>query len=239
MGLYNMTFNFSKIELNKYNALIFTVYLPSVNEKIKHLYECLSIQEKNKSKNFINSYLSQQYIISHGLLRYLLAYYTRDNPQNIEYSFNQFDKPFLKNSNSNIQFNMSHSKDYVVYIIALDCQVGIDIEWKSKNIDVQELSDLVLTKEEKIIFNKLRSEEKLNTFYEVWTKKEAILKANGYGLSYPMKLINVMDISKNNRKTYYQFNNTEFYCSALNNINGYEGTAALMNQIRELIQISL
>lgn len=234
-----MTFNFSEIKLNKYNALIFTVYLPSVNEQIKHLYECLSIQEKIKSKNFINSYLSQQYIISHGLLRYLLAYYTKDNPQNIEYSFNQFDKPFLKNNNSNIQFNMSHSKDYVVYILALDCQVGIDIEWKSKNIDVQELSNLVLTKEEKIIFNKLRSEEKLNNFYEVWTKKEAILKANGHGLSYPMKLINVMDGSKNNKKTYYQVNNTEFYCSALNNINGYEGTAALMNQIRDFIQISL
>lgn len=233
-----MIFNFPQIELNKDNALVFTVYLPSLHEQLRSLWAPLSLQEKTQAKKFINSYLSERYIISHGLLRYLLAFYTKGNPQTIEYSFNEFGKPFLKNSRSKIQFNMSHSKDYAAYILALDCQVGIDIEWRNNNIDVQELSKLVLTKEEAIIFNELNSERKLNAFYEVWTKKEAILKAFGQGLSYPMTQIEIINTIAN-LKDYYIANNTKFYCSELTNLNDYSGAVAIAHEPRELVQIHL
>lgn len=181
-----MIFNFPLIELDKNNALIFTVNLPSLHKHLPSLWESLSVQEKTQAKKFINATLSERYIISHGLLRYLLAFYTKSNPQTIGYRNNQYGKPFPKNNSSKMQFNMSHSKDYAVYVLALDCQVGIDIEWRNNNIDVQRLSSLVLIENETTIFRKLKSSEKLNDFYKVWTKKEAILKAFGQGLSYPM-----------------------------------------------------
>ena len=233
-----MILNFPQIELNKNNALIFTAYLPSLYEHLPSLSEPLSIQEKTQAKKFINSYLRERYIISHGLLRYLLAFYAKSNPHTIEYSFNQFGKPFLKNNSSNLQFNMSHSKDYAAYILALDCQVGIDIEQKDKDMDVQELSSLVLTKEEAIIFNELNSAEKLDTFYEVWTKKEAILKAFGQGLSHPMTSIEVMNVAANNG-SHYLANNLKFYCSKLTDLNGYSRAVAIAHETREFIQISL
>jgi len=233
-----MIFNFPQIELNKNNALIFTVYLPSLHKHMDSLWEPLSLQEKTQARKFINSYLSERYIISHGLLRYLLAFYTKSNPQTIEYSFNQFGKPFLKNNSFRIQFNMSHSKDYAAYILALDCQVGIDIEWKGKNINVQELSSYVLTKEEAIIFSKLESNGNLNIFYDVWTKKEAILKSLGQGLSYPMNQIKIMKSTTNNKAPYIA-NNIKFYCSELLNINGYSGAVAIAHETREFIQTNL
>ena len=233
-----MILNFPQIELNKNNALIFTAYLPSLYEHLPSLSEPLSIQEKTQAKKFINSYLRERYIISHGLLRYLLAFYAKSNPHTIEYSFNQFGKPFLKNNSSNLQFNMSHSKDYAAYILALDCQVGIDIEQKDKNIDIQGLLDLILTKEEAIIFNELNSAEKLDTFYEVWTKKEAILKALGQGLSHPMTLTQVMNVAANNG-AHYLANNIKFYCSELTDLNGYSRAVAIAHETREFIQINL
>ena len=134
---------------------------------------------------------------------------------------------------------MSHSKDYAAYILALDCQVGIDIEWQDNNIDVQELSSLVLTKKETTIFNELNSAEKLDTFYEVWTKKEAILKAFGHGLSSPMTSIEVMNVAANNG-SHYLANNIKFYCSKLTDLNGYSRAAVVIaHEIRELIQINL
>ena len=233
-----MIFNFPPIELNKNNALIFTAYLPSLHEHLPSLWESLSIQEKTQAKKFINSYLSERYIISHGLLRYLLAFYTKNNPQTIEYKNNQFGKPFLKNKDSLIQFNMSHSKDYAAYILVLDCQVGIDIEWKNKDIDAQELSPLALTEEETIIFSKLNSTKKLNAFYEIWTKKEAILKALGQGLSYPMNLIEIMNVTTDN-EVHYIANNTKFYCSELTSLNDYAGAVAIACETRELFQTNL
>lgn len=233
-----MIFNFPQVELNKNNALVFTVYLPSLHEHLPSLWEPLSVQEKTHAKKFINTYLSEKYIISHGVLRYLLAFYTKNNPQTIEYEKNQFGKPFLKNNVSLIQFNMSHSKDYAAYILALDCQVGIDIEWKGKNIDVQELTNFVLTAEEAIIFKKLKSDEKLNIFYNVWAKKEAILKAFGQGLSYSMNQLEIMNVMANNN-VHYIINNTKFYCSELTNINCYSGAVAIAHETKALIQTNL
>lgn len=233
-----MIFNLPQIELNKNNALIFTAYLPSLHEHLPFLWEPLSVQEKIKAKKFINSYLSERYIISHGILRYLLAFYTKNNPQIIEYSFNQFGKPLLKNNDLLIQFNMSHSQDYAAYILALDCQVGIDIEWKNIDMDVQELSPLVLTENEIAIFNELCFEEKLNTFYEVWTKKEAILKAFGQGLSYSMNQLEIINVMANNN-AHYIINNTKFYCSELTNISYYSAAVAIAHEPREVIQTNL
>ena len=141
----NMIFNFSKIKLTENNALIFTAYLPSMNQNLEKLWKPLSDQEKTQAEKFINKPLRDRYVMSHGLLKYLLSFYVGSKPHEIEYSVNQFGKPFLKEESYRVQFNMSHSKDYAAYIMALDCQVGIDIEWKNKTINFEEISDFVTT----------------------------------------------------------------------------------------------
>ena len=148
----NMIFDFSKIKLTENNALIFTAYLPSMNQNLEELWKPLSYQEKTQAEKFINKPLRDRYVISHGLLRYLLSFYVGSKPHEIEYSVNQFGKPFLKKNSSNVQFNMSHSKDYAAYIMALDCQVGIDIEWKNKTINFEEISDFVLSPDDDVSY---------------------------------------------------------------------------------------
>ena len=115
-----MKLNFPKSELTENNALIFIAHLPSRTQNLEELWTFLSDQEKSQAKKFINANLKDRYIISHGLLRHLLTFYVMIEPQNIKYLVNQFGKPFLKNDNCRVQFNMSHSKDYAAYIIALD-----------------------------------------------------------------------------------------------------------------------
>lgn len=167
-----MVFNFPKIAIDKNKALIFTAYLPASRQHIQILWASLSIQEKVRAKKFITPYLKDIYITSHGLLRYLLGFYTNTNPKTLEYSFGQFGKPFLKNNVSKIQFNMSHSKDYAVYILALGYSVGIDIEWKGKNIDIQELYNVILTKKESAYFNELDFKKKMDFFMRYGQRKK-------------------------------------------------------------------
>lgn len=229
---------FPKIKLTKQNTLIFTAYFPSMSQLQEDLWQSLSDQEKTQAEGFINNTLMDRYVLSHGLLRALLSFYVEKNPQDIQYLVNQFGKPFLEDNVCQLQFNMSHSKDYAVYIIALEHQVGIDIEWKGKDINIQEISELVLSPTETINFNQLHSEEKFHTFYDIWTKKEAIIKAIGQGLSYPIKTIEIMN-SMNNDNAYYVANGNTFYCSNLRNLDNYAGTAALTHQLSQLIQVDL
>jgi 4'-phosphopantetheinyl transferase len=233
-----MKLNFLKRELTENTALIFTAHLPSITQNLEELWMFLSDQEKAQAENFINISLKDRYIASHGLLRHLLAFYTGIEPQNIQYSINQFGKPFLKDTNCRIQFNMSHSKDYAAYIIALDSLVGIDIEWKDKTINFQEIAELVLSPTEINIFNKLNPREQFHAFYEIWTKKEAVIKAIGQGLSYPLKAIDIMNSIKNN-KAYYVANETTYYYSDLWSLDDYAGAISLTHKLNKIIQIDL
>ena len=151
---------------------------------------------------------------------------------------NQFGKPFLKDTNCRVQFNMSHSKDYAAYIIALDSLVGIDIEWKDKTVNFQEIIELVFSPTEINIFNKLSSAEQFRAFYDIWTKKEAIIKAIGQGLSYPIKTIEIMNSIKNNN-TYYVANETTYYYSDLWSLENYAGAISSSHKLDKFIQIDL
>jgi 4'-phosphopantetheinyl transferase len=233
-----MILDFPEIELTKNNALIFTTQLPLMIQHKEEFWKTLSNQEKTQANKFINNYLKDRYVISHGLLRHLLAFYIGINPENIEYSFNQFGKPFLNNNTCGMQFNMSHSKDYAAYIMSLDCQVGIDIEWKDKNMNFQDILESVLSPSEIIFFNQLTPEEKFNTFYSTWTKKEAIIKAIGQGLSYPLKAIEIMN-SLGDKRTYHTANKDTFHYLDLSLPNDYAGAAALTRKSDNFIQINL
>ena len=86
--------------------------------------------------------------------------------------------------------------------------------------------------------NQLNAEEKLHTFYDIWTKKEAIIKAIGQGLSYPIKTIEVMDFTDNSN-SYFAANGNTFYCSNLCSLDNYSGAVALTYKLSQLIQVDL
>ena len=116
-----------KLEFNGNSNKVF-VYIVNLNNcklLIPQFWECLSAEERSQANKYYTSNLSDLYIISRGILRCILSYYTKQLPQEIEFIHNKYGKPFLKNHN--FQFNMSHSNDIVNYIIALDHKVGIDI----------------------------------------------------------------------------------------------------------------
>lgn len=97
------------------------------------------------------------------------------------------NRPYI---NENIDFNISHSGNYVVCAISSASKIGIDIE-EIKVIDINEIKDYVLSEKEQ---KKMTSmENPLEMFYESWTLKEAALKASGYGLTISMKEIEVYD----------------------------------------------
>lgn len=86
-----------------------------------------------------------------------------------EYEINEHGKPISENK----FFNVSHSHGYVVFVLD-NAPIGIDIEQiKSFN---QSLIDFVSNDEEKKYIHDDTS------FFEIWTNKEALVKALGTGI---------------------------------------------------------
>jgi 4'-phosphopantetheinyl transferase len=100
---------------------------------------------------------------------------------------NDHNKPFIEGWKP---FNISHSGKLVIFCYA-DGPIGVDIE-KIQNIQHGELLRYFHPEEQKFIRS---SADKLDSFYEVWVKKEAFLKATGTGLVNGLSAFNC--ISKN------------------------------------------
>ena len=221
-------------------VFIFTVNLTSYINNISRCWECLSVKEKIQANKYYTKSLSDKYIMSHGILRQILSYYTNQYPQDIQFTHNEYGKPFLKNSN--IHFNMSHSHNLVSYIVASNYRVGIDIELHDNNLNVQELASLVLTSAESQHLSGMKSKEKLELFYHLWTKKEALIKANGQGLSYPINTIEAIALSSGsnilltNQKNALQ---QEYYYYELETPKNYSGAVAIEKKVDEISYLEM
>ncbi len=92
-------------------------------------------------------------------------------------------KPFLPDSN--IDFNIAHSGEYVAVAFSQDTTIGLDME-KRNPVDLEDFKSQMTEMEWNALRNTEHSEQ---AFYDWWTQKEAILKATGKGLSLSLQSI--------------------------------------------------
>lgn len=144
----------------------------------------LSPTELSNMNSFMFKKDYHKYLVAHVVMRLLLARYNNLQPSEINYRYGKYGKPYFS---ENIFFNLSHSHKKIILGLC-DKEIGVDIEHKS-NIDYNNLSDLICTEEEKLYIN--NAANKKDKFYELWTKKEAVLKGLGVGLNKDMKSFSV------------------------------------------------
>jgi len=148
----------------------------------------LLINEKDikKGLSFYQTKDQISSLISKYSLRFLLNNYLNLNFKNYDFEFNKYSKPFIPNfiNALNLQYNLSHSGEYL--LISLNCydNIGIDIEFMNKKIEIECLKDQFFSKYELDIWKTLKEDEKIEYFYKVWACKESILKGIGMGFSY-------------------------------------------------------
>ena len=95
--------------------------------------------------------------------------------------------------NSSFDFNISHSGSVVVCAISKVHKVGIDVE-EIKSVPLNDFKNHFGKIDWESIIN---SPQPYKTFYDLWTKKEAFLKANGIGLAVELKTIDANWTFKN------------------------------------------
>lgn len=101
---------------------------------------------------------------------------------------NNMNRPYIEtNEEVNIDFNISHSNEWVICAISKIGKVGVDIE-EIIPIDIN-IGKEFLSKDE---FKYLHTYagKKINLFYKFWTLKESFLKAVGVGINDSIKEIN-------------------------------------------------
>ncbi len=172
------------LEPNHIHIWSTTLSIDPVQEK--HFLSLLSPDEEVRIHRIRLLPSKQRAIASRGFLRVILSYYLNVAPEFIQLGVGEHNKPYLiAPKHPNIKFNLTHSNDEVVYAITLDAEIGVDIE-KIKNEFNAAIASRYFSVAENAELAKLALYEQNQAFYQLWARKEAIVKAIGSGLSLPL-----------------------------------------------------
>jgi 4'-phosphopantetheinyl transferase len=151
--------------------------------------EILDRQERERMQRFHFAADSERYAVAHGNLRRILGAYLNLAPERLCFRNNQFGKPELQGETS-LKFSLSHSKSIAVLAVDHAQPVGVDVE-DVRPIET-EVADGHFSATELTDLRGLQGDAWLTGFYRCWTRKEAILKAEGVGLS---RALDTFDVS--------------------------------------------
>ena len=140
--------------------------------------------------------------ISLAFAKICMCDYIGRKRERIDFKFtkNKYGKPFIKKLsrkngaqiNRDIYFSLSHSGNILIcavsrYNIGADCQV---INIKDLNI-CKKIAERFYSPQENLYLNNL-SDEYINNFFKIWTKKESYIKYTGKGLSEGLSTFSVV-----------------------------------------------
>jgi 4'-phosphopantetheinyl transferase len=83
------------------------------------------------------------------------------------------------------ELSISHSGDLVAVAITDGLPVGVDVE-QERDVEVADLARMTLSPGEQDGFAAVPPADRDAAFFTIWSRKEALLKATGRGLSIPM-----------------------------------------------------
>jgi 4'-phosphopantetheinyl transferase len=116
-------------------------------------------------------------------LRALLSRYLYQSPEKIKFAKTGHGKPYLP-EHPELVFNLSHTENFMVIAVAINCHLGIDIEYYQHKDSLGSIINRYFASEEINYWNKQPEEFKTLEFYRLWTRKEAFLKATGLGIAH-------------------------------------------------------
>lgn len=154
-------------------------------DRIKQFEQMLESDELESYQRLQQNEYRHEYLVSHALLRKALSYYVDRSPASWHFSQNEAGKPAIEGL-PKIRFNLSHSNDMAVCAITVDQEVGIDVEYQANGESLIAVADQYFSNEELALLEKTTEADKTALFFQLWTLKEAYLKARGEGQSVPL-----------------------------------------------------
>lgn len=177
-------------DLGEDSIHIWGVHVPDMRDQLNALHSFLCLEEQEKASRFRRETDRQSSIAARGALRVLLSIYTGIPAAEIGFDYSENGKPHV--ADSDIDFNVSHSGEWVVLAIGRNRNIGVDIEMVKREMDVMSIASRYFTSADiELIEN---AEDQHAVFFRLWARKEAYVKACGStlfselsGFSVPME----------------------------------------------------
>jgi 4'-phosphopantetheinyl transferase len=153
-------------------------------------YEVLTSEERERAARYRIERPRNDFILTRGTLRSLLARYSGITPQELSFRYTAHGKPLLDGP-SDLRFNVSHTDGLALIAFVRAREIGVDVEKINAAPDVRKLAERFFSIQERHSLEPLSGDELQSAFFRCWTRKEAYVKARGEGLSLPLHQFDV------------------------------------------------
>jgi 4'-phosphopantetheinyl transferase len=161
--------------------------------KIPFLFDFLSDSEKSKAERFKRETDYSCYVTVHALLRVELSKHLKTKARSIKIGESECGKPFIPGED--LPFSLSRTKNLFAFVVGKSNQfLGIDIEQIKPEIDFASIAyNYFSVREQQMVLSQSNITDQKRIFFEIWTRKEALLKAIGIGLNTDLNKVQVLD----------------------------------------------
>lgn len=161
---------------------VWRVVLDCTATEFSALEGVLSGDERVRASGFKTMELRRRWTTARGALRMILAAYLATEPKSLVFATDANGKPKVAEIDPVLSFNLSHTAHLAFVAVTTDGLVGIDSEILRAEIDWEGISRRFFAREEASDIRSLPPELRIQAFFTCWTRKEAYLKALGFGL---------------------------------------------------------
>lgn len=163
------------------------------SSEIQSLKQLLSPDEIARADKFRFPLHEKRFIVARGILRQLLGSYLRISPDSLIFKYGDRGKPLLTESSRNhsLQFNISHSQEYALYGFIYHQPIGVDLEYVREMPDALKIAQRFFSASEYNLIQAVATEKQQQAFFQLWTAKEAYLKAIGTGLTGSLASVDI------------------------------------------------
>jgi len=171
---------------------VFSAPLDVPTARFHELAQWLAEDEWQRAKRFHMKRDRSRFIVGRGQLREILGALLDVDPSKLAFSYGDFGKPQIATpvAAHSLHFNLAHSGSLAVYAVAMH-ELGVDLERVRAMDQKQQIVERFFSSREESHLAALPEAQRLEAFFNCWTRKEAYVKAIGLGLNNRLSQIEV------------------------------------------------
>lgn len=142
--------------------------------------------ERARHDRFVFERSRRQFAAARALVRRVLAGYVGAPPEALRFVVSAHGRPALTPDAGGLVFNLSHTEGLAALAVARGVELGVDVEDCQRRSRPEEIADHFFAAAEVAGLMALPAAARPARFFDLWTLKEAYIKARGLGLALPL-----------------------------------------------------
>lgn len=157
--------------------------------------ELISAAERDSMSRLRSARARRDYLAAHSLMRTTLTEFAGGDARRLEFRVSTLGKPSLSGPPDlcRLSFSTSHADGMAVCAVGDGVGLGVDVETlRNVGADALALAELVASRSEQRNILAATSAGRAEGLLRIWTLKEALTKATGLGLRFPVRNVTVV-----------------------------------------------